>query len=182
MRVEVDVFNGNTVQYHRFLAKNVGAWLAPLAARGPGEMANLLAGADSIWQANSKGEQGTFPVCVAGASLPQEKHLIPGMSGYMRLKLKQFQDACLVPSGVVYTKGGSTYILLVKDGVTQEMPARVQVDDGRVAKIAIVTQPADPARGLREVLRDLGPEDTLVLNRQVEVGAKRTVKATLESW
>jgi hypothetical protein len=56
------------------------------------------------------------------------------------------------------------------------------VDDGRVAKIAIVTQPADPARGLREVLRDLGPEDTLVLNRQVEVGAKRTVKATLESW
>jgi multidrug efflux pump subunit AcrA (membrane-fusion protein) len=182
MRVEVDVFNGTRVQYERFLAKNVGGWLAPLAARGPAELANLLGAADSTWLANSKGEQGAFPVCVAGASLPETLHLIPGTSGYMRLNLKQFRGACLVPSGVVYTKGGTSYVLLIKDGVTQELPARVQVDDGRIAKIAVVVQAADPARGLREVLRDLTPEDTLVLNRQVEVGGKRPVKATMASW
>jgi hypothetical protein len=180
MRVEVDLFNEGREKYNRFLAKSVGTWLSPVGAAGPLSLTGVAAAARSNWDLNSKGAGDPLPIF--GGSSDSGTALLPGMSGYMRLNLKQFRGASLVPSSAVYTKGGKPYILTVQDGKSAAIPVRVQMDDGKVAKVLLITQEADPGRNLPEILREITPQDTVILNRQVEIGAGRAVAVTLENW
>ena len=110
--------------------------------------------------------------------------LLPGMSGYMRLKLRQFRNGYLIPSSAVFTRGGKPYLLEVdKQGATKLVPVRVQINDGRLAKVSVIVQDASPTKGRPEVLRELNGEETILLNRQAEIGEGQTVKVTLEeNW
>jgi multidrug resistance efflux pump len=181
MRVEVDLWNDTPAKYDRFAARCVGNWLSPLGAAGPLQLATLMTNADRVWSKHSKDRADPFPVlpAVSGVSdAPPE--LIPGMSGYMRLQLREFKGAYLLPSSTVFSRGGRPYILEVRDGKSHLLPVRVQVNDGRLAKVAVIVQPADPARGKGEVLRPLTGNETIILNRQVEIGDEQPVEVTLD--
>jgi hypothetical protein len=103
--------------------------------------------------------------------------LLPGMSGTMHLRLRQFGSGFLVPTTAVYSRSGKPYILEVRDGKTLQTPVRVQLNDGTLAKVAILKQ----VRG-REVLQELTGTEEIVASRQLEVGEGQAVKATRTQW
>ena len=77
------------------------------------------------------------------------------MTGAVHLRLQRFADAFVLPASAVFSRGGKTYLLEVKDGVTRLVPVRVQVNDGTVAKVVVITRVPDARGGSREVLRRL---------------------------
>src|SRR5439155_6180065 len=101
-----------------------------------------------------------FPHVEGGS--PGVTRLLPGMSGQMRVQLQKFANAFLLPSSAVFTRGGKSYILEVKDGVTQLVPVRVQVNDGRLAKVAVVARSANIRVGEAETLRELDGTEEIV--------------------
>ena len=60
------------------------------------------------------------------------------MPASMRVYLDRVAEAFLLPTNAVFGSGGKTFILVVRDGVTKQLPVRVQVNDGRMAKVAFV--------------------------------------------
>jgi hypothetical protein len=158
----------------------VSTWLSPLAAGGPLQLAPLLEVSDQYWSRDSKDRNDPLPVLPQMAnSTDKPPKILAGMSGYMRLNLQQFKDAYLLPSSAVFSRGGKQYILEVRDGKSHLLPVRVQVNDGRHAKVAIIEQEANPSRGLPEKLRPLTGEETIILNRQVEIGDGQAVEVSL---
>ena len=63
---------------------------------------------------------------------------------------RQFTDTFLLPSGAVYGRAGQSYILVVENGMTRQIPVAVQVNDGTLVKVAAVIptgrRPAGDAR------------------------------------
>jgi hypothetical protein len=84
----------------------------------------------------------------------------------VRLDLENFGDAFLLPSGAVYGRAGQSYILVVEDGVTRQIPVTVQMNDGALVKAAAVI----PAAGGRQTTRELTGNEVIVATRQLEVG------------
>ena len=181
MRVEVDLWNDTPDQFNLFAAKCVDTWLSPLAARGPLNLLPLLAVSDQVWSRNAKDRSDPFPVLpiVKGSSDAPLK-ILPGASGYMRLNLRQFQGAYLLPSSAVFSRGGRPYILEVRDGKSHMLPVRVQVNDGRLTKVAVILQESDPTRGKQEILGKFTGDETIILNRQVEIGDGQPVEVSFE--
>jgi multidrug resistance efflux pump len=178
MRVEVDLFNGTEAQYQRYVLKTLATLLAPVGVTHAGEATALFAAGRHLWRQNAKGEGDVFPVLpkVAGVGL-EGRHLLPGMSGYLRLLLRKFQHAYLVPSTAVFSRGGKTYIAEVKDGVVHLVPVHVQVTDGKMAKIVVVASPDHPLLGEKEVFRDLTGGEDIVIARQSELSDGQEVSA-----
>jgi hypothetical protein len=104
------------------------------------------------------------------------------MSGQMRVQLQKFANAYLLPSSAVFTRGGKPYIMVLKDGVTHLVPIRVQVNDGRLAKVAVVGRVPNARGGDAEVLRELTGDEEVVASRQVELDEGQTVRAAPEEW
>jgi multidrug resistance efflux pump len=191
LRVEVDLYNGSEADYKQFAARCVATWLPPLLSTNPLERVLLEQAANDVWSKDCRSVLDPFPLRpqVSGAS-GREVHLKPGMSGYMRLNLQQFRNVALIPANAVYTVGGNQYVLAVEDigktekdvGVTRQLPVRVQVNDGKVAKVAVIVRPADPLRGQTEETRELRPEETFILSRQLEIGDGQRVKVSVEDW
>jgi hypothetical protein len=94
----------------------------------------------------------------------------------MRLDLERFGESYLLPSGAIYGRAGQSYILLVEDGVTRGVPVTVQMDDGTMAKVAMVV----PTGGGRQVTRELTGKEVIVASRQLEVGEGRRVTPVFE--
>src|SRR5262249_30683178 len=105
MRVEVDLYNDTAKHYEKFRAHALGARVAALAADTPLGLLSLLGGTRRICNLDSKSPQDPLPMLpmVSGRSTPPK--LLPGMSGYMRLNLRTFHDAYLLPSSAVFTRG-----------------------------------------------------------------------------
>jgi hypothetical protein len=59
---------------------------------------------------------------------------------------------------------------------------RVQVNDGRLAKVVVVERPAGLSAAGREVVRELTGAEQIVASRQLEIGEGQAVRATLEDW
>src|SRR5262249_9008978 len=118
MRVEVDLYNDGKENYAKFVARGVANFLAPMGASQPAEIVMINAASRMYWARNVKGYTSSFPLMprVSGKSL-QDFHLLPGMSGYMRLMLQKFQDCYLIPSSAIFTRGGKPYIFEVRSGV-----------------------------------------------------------------
>jgi HlyD family secretion protein len=183
MRVEVDLWNDTPAHYQKFAANCVSTWLTPLAAPGALDAATLMASSQRVWRKNAKDRSDPFPVLpVVSGNTDGPVTLLPGTSGYMTLNLRQFKDCYLLPASAVYTRGGKPYILEVGDDRKSHMvPVRVQVNDGRWARVAIIVQEADLQRGQPEVLKPLTGDQTIILNRQVEIGDGQPVEVTMES-
>jgi hypothetical protein len=182
MRVEVDLYNNSPDNYQHFVAEAAAARLAGLASDSPLGTAALLTGGRLIWNKDTRSSNDPLPrlPVVSGKTVPPK--LLPGMSGYMRLNLQSFHDAYLLPSSAVFTRGGKPYLLEVKDGVTHLLPVHVQVNDGKLAKVSVITSEGSATSGEPEVYRELAGNEVIILNRQSELNEGQPVKVTLEKW
>jgi multidrug resistance efflux pump len=185
MRVEVDLYNGTPKAYDAFLAKLASGFATPAGAGRPLEAATLLAAAQQAWRRDAKGLNDPLPLPpqVKGDPPRGRDHLLlPGMTGTMQLLLRSFDKAYLVPSGAVFSRGGKTYVLVVKDGKARLTPVRVPVDDGRMAKIALITEHTDAKGRREELLEDLTGDEEIIASRQAEVSDGQAVEASLSEW
>jgi multidrug efflux pump subunit AcrA (membrane-fusion protein) len=103
--------------------------------------------------------------------------LLPGMYGNMKLVLRNFKNARLIPSQAVFTRGGTTFIYLVRDGVARLTPVDVQVEDGILVKIAILD-----LQGKVRQRREPTDADRIVLDHQSELSDGQAVIPTLVNW
>ena len=52
------------------------------------------------------------------------------MTATMKVYLDRVSTAHLLPAKAAHGSGGKTYVLLVQNGMTKQIPVRVQVNDG----------------------------------------------------
>ena len=183
VRVELDLFNDGAMAYKSFLAKSLAASLAPLAAVTPFGRASLESAGREITRLDRKGAEDRLPpLPMISGSVSGEPRLLPGMVGTIRLQLRRFADAYVLPATAVFSRGGKTYILEVRGGVTTLVPVVVQVSDGSVAKVALVTKTSDGRGGTRDVLGHLNGSEEIVVSRQQEFPPGKPVKTALGHW
>ncbi len=182
MRVEVDLFNDTPQRYDRFRARAVATWMAGMAADSPLALTPLLAVGRDLWSTESRSRRDPLPMLPSVSGATKVPQLLPGMTGYARLNLSSIHDAYLIPASAVFSRGGKPYLMEVRDGITHLVPVRVQVTDGNLSKVSIIVQESSGTRGQGEVLRELTGDEVFLLNRQSEIGERRSVKATIDPW
>jgi hypothetical protein len=179
MRVEVDLWNHGKAEYDKFLS-----FLKQEAAAGSKRLKDGQ-GLKGGQGQGLEGIVGVLPVQPEFRSrhdpkkeVPAPPPLTPGMYGQMKLVLRQFQDAHLIPSHAIYSQGGSPYLYLV-DGkhVAHLYSIDIQVDDGKLAKVSLI----DMVNGV-EVRRDLTDHDVIVASNQGELSEGQAVKPTPADW
>jgi multidrug resistance efflux pump len=149
MRVEVDLYNRAPSTYEAF---------------AQAEKASKLA--------NLKDKQLPVLPQVKG-KIDLDRKLMPGMYGTMKLVLRNYKQASLLPSGAVFTRGGVSYIFLVRDNVAHLVEVERQMDDGKRAKVVV------KEKGQR---RELRPDELVVRSRQTELTNGQRVSPSVVKW
>jgi multidrug efflux pump subunit AcrA (membrane-fusion protein) len=160
MQVEVDLFNGDEDDYRRISEQ--------VKKGGPDRQ--------------TKSSHDPMPMRAFPADAPNAKRLIPGMTGTIRLTTGGFGDSYVLPSTAVYTRSGASYILIVRDGRTKQIPVRVQVTDGKTVRLAMLEKRKGVGAESREVLTELTGKEEVIIARQLEVGDGVAVKSGLGEW
>jgi len=157
MRVEVDLFNGNPTNFAAFVAKEKANGCAGLKG-------HLLPQLPTIERH-------------AGAAEPvaESLNLLPGMYGNMRLVLRNFKNALLLPSSALVSEGGRNFIYQVKDGRAVKVPVEVQADDGNRVMLTLIEK---SGTGLNR--RQLCGTDEVVTSNQGELSDGQPVRPTRE--
>jgi multidrug resistance efflux pump len=155
MRVEVDLYNGSAEEYKAFLARE--------QANGNADLKSKML--------------PVFPKVAGKDVADQPLRLMPGQYGKMRLVLRSFQKALLLPRSAVVSQGGTSYVFVVKDGRALKMPVAIQADNGEEVKVALVEKV-----GGQEVRRDLTGDEEIVSSNQGELSNGQAVKATRVEW
>ncbi|HEX4588350.1 MAG TPA: efflux RND transporter periplasmic adaptor subunit [Gemmataceae bacterium] len=183
MQVEVDLFNRGKTGFARFLSQYFACQLA--ASGGVLPLDTLLlaaAGRDELVpRLRSVSDPLPIPPLLRNG-VPEPPRLLPGMSGLMTVMLQRFANIYLLPSSVVFSRGGKQYILLVRDGKVHLTPVRVQVNDGQLAKLTVVARQANARTGETELLRELTGDEEVVASRQSEFTDGQAVHAVAEDW
>jgi multidrug resistance efflux pump len=177
MRVEVDVYNGSLADYRAMLARSsVPAMVSPLLPFD--RTASIAAtGFGLIWKKpDHKGWHDRDAGIPNWGSEGRHRRIVPGTTATMQLDLERFGESYLLPTGAVYGRAGQSYILVVEKGVTRGMPVSVQMNDGSLAKVALVT----PTGSGGQVTRELTGSEVIVATRQLEVGEGRRVTPVFE--
>jgi hypothetical protein len=104
------------------------------------------------------------------------------MSGSMKLTIGGFGTSYVLPSTAVYSRSGTSYLLLVRDGLTHQVPVKVQVNDGKTVRLAMLERAAGRDGIRREQLMELTGQELVVLSRQLEIGEGVRVNAGLSDW
>src|SRR5207253_7323461 len=129
MRVEMDLYNDSEQEYLKFVRKGLATFLTSFAATCPAD-ATALAGASRITWWQHKKSMAAFPlfpkVMGESASHPAQL-LLPGMTGYMELRLP-CDNAYLLPIGAVFSRGGKSYVAEVKNGTAHLVPVVIQAE------------------------------------------------------
>jgi HlyD family secretion protein len=160
MRVEVDLFNGNEEDYRR---------IEHVVKKG---------GPDRP----TKGDSDLIPVRAFPPGAPKTRRLLPGMTGSMQLTIGGYGESYVLPNTAVYSRSGTSYILIVQDGRTKQVPVRVQVTDGKTVRVAML-EPRKSSDGTsRDVLMELTGQEQVVIARQLEIGPDEAVKVGLTDW
>jgi HlyD family secretion protein len=179
MRAEVDVFNGSRDEYHAMLTRSaVKSSVLPLF---PMDRAASLAAAGAgliLSRADHKGWHEGNALTPDWRADGQYAAIVPGTTAAMRLDLQNFTDTFLLPSRAVYGRAGQSYLLVVENNITRQIPISVQMNDGTLAKVAAVL----PASGGRQVTRELTGNEVIVVSRQLEVGEGARVAPVNEQW
>ncbi len=155
MVVEVDLWNGSAEEYKQKMADP--EFRKGLKKGMPGDPRN---GAPILPEIKGK----------LGAG--RQMRMLPGMFGEMTLILRKFEDAYMLPTAAIVMTGGNSYIYVVKDGKAHLQPVKVQVDDGRLAKVERLDDNGD-------VLGDLTGEEVVIISNQSELSEGQPVKATV---
>src|SRR5262249_16631083 len=98
-----------------------------------------------------------------------------------RLELSRPGNSSVIPSTAIYTRGGKPYLLVVRDGLTKQVPIRVHVNDGTLAKVSLIERLRDTG-GSPEVFGGLGPTEEVVAAKQLEIGPNQRVRTVAEEW
>jgi multidrug resistance efflux pump len=160
MRVEVDLFNGDEDEYQRIVQTMGGT--------GPDRQ--------------TKGRRDGVPVRAFPPDAPKHRRLIPGMTASIKLTVGGFGESYVLPSTAVYSRSGTSYILLVEKGKTKQVPVRVQLSDGKTARVAMLTKRRDADGASRDLLAELTGQEEVVVARQLEIGDGAAVKTGESSW
>jgi multidrug efflux pump subunit AcrA (membrane-fusion protein) len=179
MRVEVDVYNGSQADYRAMLTR--AAVRSTISALVPFDRAaNILAVGTGLIRskADHKGWHEGAALTPDWGPNGRYHQIVAGTTATMRLDLEKFTDTFLLPSSAVYGRAGQSYILVVENGVTRQIPVAVQVNDGTLVKVAAVI----PVAGGRQVMRELTGDEVIVVSRQLEVGEGQSVKPVFEKW
>jgi len=155
MLIEVDLYNGTVDEYRNFLARE-----------------NVTGGADLKDHVIP-----TFPVVSGKLPRTGALRLLPGTYGRMRLVLDKLDNAYLVPSSTIYSAGGNSYLFIVRNGKAVRVSVEVQVDDGKLAKVALIER----VKG-QQVRRALQPDDEVVATNQGELSDGQPLNPALEAW
>jgi len=160
MRVEIDLFNGDDEEF-RHLAECI-------KKGGPDRQA--------------KGANQAMPVRAFAPDGAKSRKLLPGMTGTIKLTIGGFGDSHVLPSTAVYSRSGTSYILLVQDGKTKQVPVRVQVTDGKTVRLAVIEKRKGADGGSRDFLTELTGREEVVVARQLEIGDGANVKPAPSDW
>jgi multidrug resistance efflux pump len=183
MRVEMDLYNGSEADYRKFLLRGIDTVLAPLGTSHLAEVVSLAGASRITWRQHRKGMNG-FPLYpdVSGDGASRLVRLLPGMTGYMRLRLP-CENAYLVPSGAVFSRGGQTYIAEVTNGIANLVRVEVQADDGSMAQVVKVARKGIAKGNATERIRKpLTGQEEIVVSGQGEIADGQAVKATPVEW
>lgn len=157
VRVEVDLFNGDAADYERVQEMYRS-----------GEKNHLL-----------KGVNDPIPERAFRETSSKGLQLLPGMTGIMKVSIGGFGKSYLLPSSCIYARSGATYILIVDNDKAKQLPVRVQLNDGKMARVSIVTTRQTNNGATREVLSDLTGTENVVVARQLEIADGETVTPSL---
>jgi multidrug resistance efflux pump len=183
MRVEIDLFNGSPKEFAAFVSDWTACTFAPLAAARPLAALTLASSARAEWGPRLKSESDPFPILPKNSGEEAAaRHLLPGMSGHIRISLQKFGNSYLLPSSAVFSRGGKQFIMTVVDGTTHIQPVRVQVNDGRIAKVSLIVRSANARTGDTEVTQELTGQEEIVASRQSELAAGQQVHTATADW
>jgi multidrug resistance efflux pump len=152
MRVEVDLWNRAPEQYNAFL-KEQKAKAAPF---------------DDL----KKGPLPLLPQFTTRTGPAKAARLLPGQFGTMTLVLKTFQDAHLLPSEAIVSRGGRPYIYVVRGGQAHLQPVEVQVDDGKVAVVELLGENGT-------LVGNLTGNEVVIVSNQGELSEGQPVEPTV---
>ncbi len=155
MRVEVDLYNGSAAEFKAFQAREKDTGNADLKSK----------------------TLPSFPKVEGKDVADQPLRLIPGQYGKMRLVLRNFPKAFLLPHSAVVSQGGTSYVFVVKDGRALKMPVDVLADNGEEVKAALIEK-----SGGQEVKRELTGSEEIVNSNQGELTNGQVVKTTPVDW
>lgn len=178
MRVEVDIFNGTYTEYQALLTRAaLRTTVSPLIPDVHLAPAIMVAGVFRSYADDGNWQEGWARPLNVG---PEHRYpkILPGTTATLWLDLQKFHDATVLPASAVFTHLGQPSILMVENGVTRIVPVVVQVNDGEIAKVAILTT----HNGGQPRTRELTGQELIVLNRQLEVGEGRRVQPIVEDW
>jgi multidrug resistance efflux pump len=159
MRVEIDLFNGTEEEYRRLAAAYASK---------------------KLW--GTKSSDDAMPVRAFAPSAGQHPQLLPGMTANIRLSLRSFGESLVLPSSTVYTRSGTSYIMVVDQGKTRQVPVRVQLNDGNITLVSIMTKRTEADGMKNEVFSNLTGKEEVVLAKQLELGEGIAVKSGLSDW
>jgi HlyD family secretion protein len=81
------------------------------------------------------------------------RKLLPGMYGTVTLTLQRIPDAMALPATAVYSRGGSNYVLEVRDGVARRVPVVLRFDDGKEVEVVKLLDGSEaPLDGSEELI------------------------------
>lgn len=155
MRVEVDVFNGSVQEYEAEKKEPKTDLKSPKLPDFPRVEGNL----------EGKDVQ------------TQGLHLLPGQYGKMKLVLKHFGKAYLLPHNAVVSQGGTSYVFMVKNGLAVKVPVEVQADNGEEVKVVLI----EKLRG-QTIPGELKGDEEIVATNQGELSNGQAIKPTHVEW
>jgi multidrug resistance efflux pump len=153
MLVWVDLYNGTEEEYNAFLAKERATGNADLKD-GPLPLMPKVTATDGV-----------------------RRPLLPGYYGEMTLIFRKLPNTYLLPSDAIIHQGGAPYIYLVRDGKARLVPIEVQVDDQKLAKVAILSKTANGT-----VKRPLTGDEQVIYSNQSELTDGQAVEPIAVDW
>ena len=115
LNVEVDLFNGTSDEYAKFVQQAEANGRRDLKSR-------------------------TLPFFPEGMPLNQPVGLLPGMYGMMKLTMQQPPGIPLVPSSAIVREGGMNYLFKNENGIARRIPIVIQSDNGTSAGVLLVVK------------------------------------------
>jgi multidrug resistance efflux pump len=178
LRIEIDIYNGTIDQYQENLLRwEVPPLLSGLIYHDP--VTAWLSACRSYVRTrlDHKGWRDRPPLMPDWGANGKKQPILPGMTGMVRLDLQRFANTYLLPATAIYERAGQNYLLVVEQDVTREVPVEVQINDGRLAKVAIQVW----NKGKRTT-QELTGQELIVTSRQAEIGPRRRVHPVLQQW
>jgi multidrug efflux pump subunit AcrA (membrane-fusion protein) len=103
--------------------------------------------------------------------------LMPGMYGKMRLVLRDFKDAYLLPSDAILSEGGNSYVYTIESGIAHRVEVAVDLDDGKHARVRLLERNGDKVKFL-----PLTGKEEIVYSNQGEISDGQAVDSAHVDW